>query len=217
VPGGPPIERGALLVRTKGAELGARFTGRARWSATASIWDLDIASEHVFLGDAGLTAPNRPSRRTGIELSGYVRPVNRVHIDADLAYSRARFRDRDPAGDHIPGAVEGVVSAGIDYQHSPGRFAELRLRYFGPRPLTEDNTVRSHASTILNVQLGYRAFDRWTVALQVFNLLDRAVSDIDYYYRSRLPGEPIAGIPDVHTHPQEPRSIRLVLSTGVPR
>ena len=39
-------------------------------------------------------------------------------------------------------------------------------------------------------------------------------SDVDYYYTSRLPGEPVGGIADVHTHPQEPRSIRLVLSTG---
>jgi len=216
VPGGPPVERSALLVRTKGAELGARLTGGAPWSATAS-WGLDIASEHVFLGDAGLTAPSRPSRRTGIELSGEFRPLNRVRMDADLAYSRARFRDHDPAGDHIPGAVEGVVSAGIEYEHSSGEFAELRLRYFGPRPLIEDNTVRSRASTILNTQLGYRVRSRWDVALQVFNLLDRAASDVDYYYTSRLPGEPVEGIADVHTHPQEPRSIRAVLSTGLPR
>jgi outer membrane receptor protein involved in Fe transport len=215
VAGGPPIERSALLVRTKGAELGARLAGKAPWSATASIWGLDIASETVFLGDAGLTAPSRLSRRTGIELSGEFRPVGTVRMGADLAYSRARFRDRDPAGDHIPGAVEGVVSADIEYEHSAGEFAELRLRYFGPRPLIEDNTARSRASTILNTQLGYRARSRWTVALQVFNLLDRAASDVDYYYTSRLPGEPVEGIADVHTHPQEPRSIRLVLSTGL--
>jgi hypothetical protein len=215
VPGGPLIERGALLVRTTGAEAGARLTGGARGSVAASIWGLDIASETVFLGDAGLAAPSRPSRRTGIELSGELRPAGPVHVDADLAYSRARFRDPNPAGDHIPGAVEGVVSAGIEYRHPSGEFVELRLRYFGPRPLIEDNSVRSHPSTILNTQLGYRALHRWTVELQVFNLLDRAVSDVDYYYTSRLPGEPAAGIADVHTHPQEPLSIRLVLSRGL--
>jgi hypothetical protein len=215
VPGGPPIALSALLIHTQGAELGARIAGGGPWSATASIWGLDIASEHVFLGDAGLTAPSRPSRRTGIELSGECRPVRPLRMDADLAYSRARFRDQNPAGDRIPGAVEGVVSAGIGYQHSSGEFAELRLRYFGPRPLIEDNAVRSRASTILNTQLGLHAHNRWTAELQVFNLLDRAVSDVDYYYSSRLPGEPVKGIADVHTHPQEPRSIRLVLSTGL--
>ena len=31
----------------------------------------------------------------------------------------------------------------------------------------------------------------------------------DYYYASRLPGEPAAGVNDVHTHPAEPRSTRV--------
>jgi hypothetical protein len=216
VPGGPPIQLSALLVRTKGAELGARLGSSSQWSATVTIWGLDMDSEHVFLGDAGLTAPSRPSRRTGIELSGASRPMDRVRMDADLAYSRARFTDSDPVGDHIPGAVEGVVSAGIEYQQPLGGFAALRLRYFGPRPLIEDNTVRSRASTILNTQLGYHVRGRWTVALEVFNLLDRAVSDVDYYYTSRLPGEPSPGIADVHTHPQGPRSLRLVVSMAPP-
>ena len=33
-----------------------------------------------------------------------------------------------------------------------------------------------------------------------------AFSDIDYFYVSRLPGEPTAGIGDVHTHPTLPRA-----------
>jgi hypothetical protein len=214
VPGGPPIEASPLLVRTQGAEIGARLTGGRRWSASVSNWGLDIASETVFIGDAGLTEPSRPSRRTGIELTGEVRPLDLVSMDADLAYSRARFRDQDPAGDRIPGSVEGVISAGIQYEHPSREFAGLRVRYFGPRPLIEDNSVRSRASTILNMELGYRAHGRWAVALEVFNLLDRAVSDVDYYYTSRLPGEPAEGIADVHTHPQEPRTLRVVFSTG---
>ncbi|MFI5371224.1 MAG: TonB-dependent receptor [Candidatus Eisenbacteria bacterium] len=216
VPGGPAVLRSSLLVRTRGAETGARFTAGSRGSVAASLWGLDIDSEHVFLGDQGLSAPSRPSRRTGIEVSGDCRPGN-VHLDADLAYSRARFRDPDPAGNYIPGAVEGVASAGIEYERPALGFAGLRLRYFGPRPLIEDNSVRSGASTVLNAEVGYDARRPWSVVLQAFNLLDRAVSDVDYYYVSRLPGEPTIGVADVHTHPQGPRSIRLVVSMGSTR
>jgi len=46
----------------------------------------------------------------------------------------------------------------------------------------------------------------------VFNLLDRRHNDIDYYYISRLPGEPAAGVPDVHFHPAEPLAIRVTVS-----
>ena len=213
--GGPTVEPIPLLARTKGAEVGARFTGGSSWSAGASLWGLDIASEAVFVGDAGTTAPNRPSRRTGIELSTEVRPMAGLRLDSDLAYSRARFRD-PYVEDRIPGAVEGVVSAGIEYEHlRSGASAALRVRFFGPRPLIEDNSVRSKASTILNGQLGYGAHRSLGVALQVFNVLDQKSSDIDYFYTSRLPGEPAWGVDDVHTHPQEPRSFRLVISAGM--
>jgi hypothetical protein len=35
------------------------------------------------------------------------------------------------------------------------------------------------------------------------------VSDIDYFYVSRLAGEPLDGIADLHTHPALPRTIRV--------
>jgi outer membrane receptor protein involved in Fe transport len=217
VQGGPPVQLSPLLVRTKGAEVGARLKGGTHGSVSATLWGLDIDSEHVFLGDAGLTAPSRPSRRTGIELSSDIRAGGGVDMDADLAYSKARFTDLDPAGDRIPGAVEGVVSAGVTYQRPSAEFAGLRLRYFGPRPLIENNSVRSHASTVLNAEVGLHPHGTWTIELQAFNLLDQAVSDVDYYYTSRLPGDPPQGIADVHSHPQEPLTVRLVVSTGSPR
>jgi hypothetical protein len=46
----------------------------------------------------------------------------------------------------------------------------------------------------------------------VFNLFDRDASDIDYYYASRLPGEPVDGVEDRHFHPVEPRNVRLVMT-----
>jgi hypothetical protein len=39
--------------------------------------------------------------------------------------------------------------------------------------------------------------------------LARMVSDIDYFYASRLPGEPADGVEDIHTHPALPRSARI--------
>ncbi len=74
-------------------------------------------------------------------------PLPGLTLDGDLAISRARFTDGGPVGDRIPGAVETVVSAGISFDGFSGAFASLRLRYFGPRPLIEDNSVRSKSST----------------------------------------------------------------------
>jgi hypothetical protein len=206
-----PVSRVTPLVRAKGAEIGVRTVLIPHLQTTVSLWGLDIGSELVFTGDAGTTEPSRPSRRTGVELANYWSPLKNFVLDADLAYSKARFRDSDPAGDHIPGAVEAVLSAGASVNDLSGFLGSLRLRYFGPRPLIEDNSVRSRSSTLLNAQLGHEIVRGARLTVDVFNVLNAQVSDVDYFYTSRLPGEPAAGVDDIHTHPGEPRTARVSL------
>jgi outer membrane receptor protein involved in Fe transport len=87
----------------------------------------------------------------------------------------------------------------------------VRLRYFGPRALVDDDSVRSDATTLINVEAGYQFARRLRGTIEVFNLFDANVSDIDYYYASRLPGEPLGGIDDIHFHPAVPRTVRAGL------
>jgi hypothetical protein len=208
---GEPAERVTPLVRTRGAEVGVRTTPVPRFHMTAALWALDMASELLFVGDAGTTEASRPSRRAGVEISTYCNLRDWLVLDADYAWAKARFRNPDPAGDRIPGAVEGVASAGLSVIDHGRWSGELRYRYFGPRPLIEDNSVRSDASSLLNLRAGYRILPGVRLDVDVFNVLDANVSDIDYYYRSRLPNEPAGGIDDVHFHPVERRSFRLGL------
>ena len=200
------------LVRAKGAEIGARSTALDRVQTTLGLFLLDLDSELVFSGDTGTTEVSRASRRTGVEWAATWLPVSWLTLDADLAYSRARFTQPSPAGDHIPGAVEGVASAGVSVGGPSGLFGSLRLRYFGPRALTEDGSVRSASSTTLNLRAGGQAASWARLTLDVFNLLGAKASDFDYYYASRLPGEPAAGVSDVHFHPLEPRTVRAGLT-----
>jgi hypothetical protein len=206
---GQPVERVQPLVRAKSFDVGVRTDLIPRLETSFTLFRLDLDSELVFSGDAGSTEPSRPTRRIGFEMANFYKLSNRITLDADLAYSRGRFTNFDPAGDHIPGAVEGVVSAGISLDHFGDFFGGLRLRYFGPRPLVEDDSVRSHSSGALNARLGCHLASGLDLRLDVFNLLNRKVSDVDYLYASRLPGEPAEGVADVHFHPAEPREARL--------
>ena len=90
----------------------------------------------------------------------------------------------------------------------------MRWRYFGSRPLVEDGSVRSKATSLVNLSGGYQLTKGLRVALDVFNVLNAADSDVDYFYTSRLPGEPLNGIADVHTHPSLPRTARATLVIG---
>ena len=211
---GGPAERVTPLVRSKGAELGLRTVAVPGLQTTLAVWTLHLDSELVFVGDAGTTDAGRPSHRHGLELSNYVSPTPWLTLDADVSWSHGHFTDGDPAGDHIPGAVETVISGGVTVDGVRGVFGSARLRYFGPRSLVEDDSVRSEATTLVNLGVGYRFSPRTRLVLDVFNLLDAEASDIDYYYQSRLPGEPGEGVADFHFHPTLPRTARLSLQVA---
>jgi outer membrane receptor protein involved in Fe transport len=209
---GERAEKVSPLVRAKGAEIGARSTAWKGYQTTFAVWLLDLDSELVFSGDAGITVPSRASRRIGFEWANSWSPYPWLTLDADVAYSRARFTEDDPAGSFIPGAIEGVASAGVAVNDPAGFSGSLRLRYFGPRALVENDSVRSRASTEVNLRAGYRVASDLRLTVDVFNLLNQQSSDVEYFYRSRLPGEPTDGVDDVHFHPVDKRSVRARLA-----
>jgi outer membrane receptor protein involved in Fe transport len=199
------------LARAKGAELGIRSVRIPHLQTSAAVWTLSVDSELIFVGDAGTTEAGRPSHRYGIEWANYYSPRPWLTLDADVAVSRAQFTDHDVVGDFVPGAVATVVSGGATLDSFHNIFGSIRWRYFGPRPLIEDNSIRSRATSLVNLEAGYRITPAVRLALDVFNLLDAKDSDVEYFYTSRLPGEPSSGIDDVHFHPTLPPSARLSL------
>ena len=203
-----PVDAVSPLVRTRASELGVRWTVLPGWTSTLSLWRLHSASELLFVGDAGTTEPSRPSRRTGLEWGHFARVGTHVALDADLSWSRARFTDGDAAGPFIPGAVTTTANLGVTLDAWGPWSASFRLRYFGPRPLIEDNTARSALSWMANTRLGYRVDRRNQLSLDVFNVFNTRRNDIDYFYPSRLKDEQ-APVWDHHVHPAEPRSLRL--------
>jgi len=201
------------LARSRGLEFGLRSEAVRGLQTVLAVYRLDFDSELVYLGDAGSTEAGRPSRRYGIEFSNYYKPAKWLSLDADLAFARGRFQGSEAGGDRIPGAVEGVAQLAATFTPAGPWSGSLRLRWFGPRPLVEDNSVRSKASTTVNGRLAYKFDARTTLELEGFNLANRQVSAIDYYYESRLQGE-TAPREDIHFHPIESRSFRLSLNVA---
>ena len=101
------------------------------------------------------------------------------------------------------------------------RSGSLVTRYFGPRPLIEDNSVRSQSTLLWNMRVGYRFDPRTRLSLDVLNLFNRQAHDIDYFYCSGLRSDAAGstcrdgttgGRDDIHFHPVEPRALRLTLA-----
>ncbi|MBR0692538.1 TonB-dependent receptor [Bradyrhizobium lablabi] len=207
-----PLDRVPLLVRSKGAELGIRTRVIDGLTSSLAVFVLDFDSELLFVGDAGTTEPSRPSRRVGVEWTNQYKLLPWMSLDFDLAYTHARFTDFDPVGNFIPGAPAWVASGSITFGRETGWFGALRARYFGPRPLIEDGSVNSLSSLIVNARAGYKFDNGMRLQLDVLNLFNAQTNQIEYYYLSRLPGEPIDGVADRHVHPAEPLAVRLTLA-----
>ncbi len=200
------------MVRASGSEIGIRTALVPYTQLALTAWALDLDSELLYVGDAGATEANRASKRRGIELGVYLTPRDWLTLDADFAWSRARFSDFDAAGSHIPGAVEHVASLGVAAQHPSGWFGGARFRHFGEAPLVEDGGVRSDPTTLVNLEVGRRIGKRFSLSLAAYNIFGSDDNDITYFYESQLPGE-TAPTADRHFHPVEPRTLRMTVET----
>ena len=214
-----PASRIPVLIPTKGAEVGVRSSTLRHLQSTLSIWYLRSASELQQSGDTGGTVPStQPSNRYGVEWANYYTPLEHVAFDFDIAGSRAFFTtiDGDDAapdslgGKRVPEAVGLVASSGITL-HDYKRFStSLRLRAFGPRDLTSDGIYRSHATVLLNADVGYQINRKWRFVVEFLNLLNRRDHDIDYAYESRVTPTADSAFTDVF-HPVEPFQVRFGL------
>jgi hypothetical protein len=106
-----------------------------------------------------------------------------------------------------------VVAAGVTVEDVRRVSGSVNLRYFRGRPLVEDGSVKS-PTTVIHADGGYAFSPRLRVSVDVFNALDMRASDIDYFYISRLSGEPEAGVADEHLHPALPRTARISLTAS---
>jgi hypothetical protein len=212
---GEAADPSPAFARAQGAEFGVRTVAVPRLQTTATVWYLGFDSELIYVGDSGSTEDGPATRRLGVEITNYFYPNPWVAADLDVSFSRARFLDVPAGEDFVPGALNRVISAGVavapPLDVRAGPFASVRLRHFGPRPLIEDNSVASEQTSIVNAEAGYKFSEQISVSLEGFNLFDAEVSDIDYFFESRLPGEPPEGVEDIHFHAAIPRSVRLAL------
>ena len=199
------------LVKSTGFEWGIKALINEQLNTSLAVWSLELDSELLFVGDAGTTEANRPSKRWGIEFNN-LWSINEIwSLEADFAYSNAKFNDQDLENRNVPGSLKNVASGILSAEYPNGFFGSLSFRYFGEVPLVEDGTIKSDGSTYANLALGW-SMDNWQVQLDILNIFDSSDHDVDYFYASRLAGEPLGGYEDIHYHIFEPRQIRLYLS-----
>ena len=148
-------------------EVGLRgVQGRTRYEL--AIFDIEVDDELIpyeipsspgrdFFANAGR------SSRTGLEATLVSRPTDRIGVTLSYTYADFTFADfvddngRDYSGNRIPGTVEQLLFAEIDYRHPAGWFGALDALYIGDQYANNANTVADAAYTLSNLRLGFDA------------------------------------------------------------
>ena len=205
-PGDPtsPLSSSPLLIRSRGGEVGLRTKAIPNLDSSVSFFYIRQNSELVFDGDTGTTSPGLPSQRTGVEFTNDYRLNNWLHVDANLALSRARFLGFDAdqfatwqslaaypqaqignaPGNYVFNAPWMVASAGVTLGEQTGWYSSLRWRYISSRPLTEDGVFQSPPLNLVNGSVGYRFDNGWRLELDALNLLSSTTDLATYAYGS---------------------------------
>jgi len=203
------------IVPSQGAEVGLRTELVPGLQTSLALWRLDSDSELTYSADSGTTEPNGASRRRGVELNNHLVLGRWLLVDADMAWTHARFADSNAngdAGNHIPNAVGRVGLLAITLHDLGAWSGGVVTRYIGATPLSQDGVLRAPASVVTNLQVRRALTPKMAVTLDVLNLFDRRFDDISYEQDYRAtPTGPV--VPDgVTVHPGEPRSLRVTLS-----
>ena len=205
---GGAAQRVDALVAGTGYEGGVRARPLTGLTLTGTYWWLNLDSELLFIGDGGTTEAQGPSKRRGFELGVFYQPAPWLTIDAEYTKSRGRLIDLPSDANRIPGAIEEVIAGGFVAKYKQTSLA-MRLRHFGSYSLIEDNSIRADPLTVVNARIEHQ-IGHIEIAADLLNVFNSKDNEIEYFYASRLPGEPAGGIEDRHVRPIEPRQLRLL-------
>ncbi|HNP29483.1 MAG TPA: TonB-dependent receptor plug domain-containing protein [Nitrospirales bacterium] len=197
------------LPRAIGYELGIRSQPWTWSEFLATFWVLDLESELLFVGDEGTTEARGKTRRLGTELSARLTPVEWLVLRGDITYTNAEFRK---TGNSIPLAPEFTAFSSVTTRFPSGLSGTLQMLTVGSRAGTEDTRVKLEPFTIFDLVLRYKIpltlpTGRMEAFLSIRNLTDTDWRQAQFYYASRLPGEPTGGVADIHFVPGTPRMI----------
>lgn len=208
------------LVGASGYEIGARTEAIDGLQSSLAVWTLRSNSELVYNADSdiGSTNPNGASRRYGVEWNNHLVLGEHFLLDADLAWTHARFADANAngaAGNQIPNAVPEVALIRATAKNFGPWTAAIEERYIGAYPASQDGSITSPSSLVTNFRVLRQLSPSVKVSLDLLNAFNLQYYDILYQqdYRTSPTGPVVPSGTSVH--PGEPREFRVNLNVSL--
>jgi outer membrane receptor protein involved in Fe transport len=206
-----------LIARQDGEEIGVRQQVGRRLALTLAVFTLDAQSETTYDPDVGQDFAGPASRRRGFELNVTYQAAEWLELYGSYSADHARFKTpfddgTGHVGEYLPNAPFATGSFAAYVKNLGPWSGGLQYRYLGAYPLSSDDAVQGSGYGEWNGDIRYSFAGGWKAAVGVYNITNKKASAMEYWYVDRLPGEPPAGVADIHVHPLEPISTRVTLS-----
>ena len=138
---------------------------------------------------------------TGWELAARLRPLQWLSVGGDVTISRARF----DSGDAVPLAPRLTARGDVTVRFPWGLSSSIGVRYLADRYATEDRQHTARGYTLVDFTARYR-FKMVEAFLSIENLVNVEYREAQFFFTSRLRGEPAGGVDDIHFTPGNPRT-----------
>lgn len=195
------------LARARTYEVGVKSKpwGPDGLELTATVWQVELQSELLFVGDEGTTEARGPTRRRGMEVAARGQITGPLYFNGSFTWTSPKFRN----GDAIPLAPELTGYGAFILQWPQGLTTQLQGTYLGVRPLTEDRSIKAPSWIDFDLSMRYKLplrLDRGRLEAFLFvqNLFDTKWEQAVFAFESQLRNE-TAPANDIHFVPGTPR------------
>jgi outer membrane receptor protein involved in Fe transport len=189
------------LAQARGYEFGVRGKLLPRVEVSVTYWVLDLESELVFAGDDGTTEARGPSHRQGWEVVTKIRLLDWLTFNGNVTLTDSAFDN----GQAIPLAPRVTARGDLTARLPWGLSAGAAMRYVANRHADESRQQTARGYTLFDLSARYR-YRNLEAFLSVENLANTEWREAQFFFDSRLPGEPAGGVPDIHFTPGNPRT-----------
>lgn len=199
-----------ILPKALGMDFGVHLKPMKSVLLTATLWQLDLDQEFVYVGDAAIVEPSGKTKRHGVEVSLRYQIARSLYFDTDINYTNARARGELKGEDYIPLAAKWSSIGGITLESKKGFNGSLRYRYLGDRSANEDHSLIAKGYLVFDALLNYTK-DKWEIGFSVQNLLNTDWKEAQFETDSRLQNES-EPVTEIHFTPGTPLFLKSHLT-----
>ncbi len=194
------------LPRAIGYEIGSLFKPTNSTVLQIALWGLDLESELVYVGDAGIVEASGATRRLGVDFALRQQIVPNLFADLDLNYNYGRLLNVPQTENNIPLAPRFTSVAGLSYKKDLGFNGGIRYRAIGDRPANENNTVTALGYFVVDGLVNYTQ-KRYEIGLTAENIFNVDWNEAQFDTESRLQNE-TDPVSELHFTPGTPFFIK---------